>query len=79
MTEWEALGETEFERYIRKELKKIEEKVDDNTIKTIRLETKFDEERIHTMDKRQMIKSFVMIVLGVVGSIVAFVQLSNIL
>jgi len=38
MTEWESLGETEFERYIRKELKKIEEKVDDNTIKTIRLD-----------------------------------------
>ena len=79
MTEWEALGETEFERYIKSELKKIEEKVDDNTIKTIRLETKFDEYRVHTMDKRQMVKSFVMIVLGVVGSIIAFVQLSNFL
>ena len=70
---------TEFERYIKSELKKIEEKVDDNTIKTIRLETKFDEYRVHTMDKRQMVKSFVMIVLGVVGSIIAFVQLSNFL
>jgi|TARA_R110002110_G_scaffold255708_2_gene471511 hypothetical protein len=68
---------TEFEQHVREELKKIEEKVDDNTIKTIRLEVKFDEYRLHTMDKRQMVKSFVMIVLGVVGSIIAFVQLSN--
>ena len=68
---------SEFESYVKEELKKIEEKVDDNTIKTVRLETKFDEYRTHTMDKRQMVKSFVMIVLGVVGSIVAFVQLSN--
>ena len=68
---------SEFESYVKEELKKIEDKVDDNTIKTIRLEVKFDEYRLHTMDKRQMIKSFVMIVLGVVGSIVAFVQLSN--
>jgi len=70
---------SEFESYVKEELKKIEEKVDDNTIKTVRLETKFDEYRTHTMDKRQMIKSFVMIVLGVVGSIIAFVQLSNFL
>ena len=70
---------SEFESYVKEELKKIEEKVDDNTVKTIRLEVKFDEYRLHTMDKRQMIKSFVMIVLGVVGSIVAFVQLSNFL
>ena len=70
---------SEFESYVKEELKKIEEKVDDNTIKTFRLETKFDEYRTHTMDKRQMVKSFVMIVLGVVGSIIAFVQLSNFL
>ena len=70
---------TEFEQYVKEELKKIEEKVDDNTVKTIRLEVKFDEYRLHTMDKRQMVKSFVMIVLGVVGSIIAFVQLSNFL
>ena len=70
---------SEFEDYVREELKKIEEEVKDNTIKTIRLETKFDEYRVHTMDKRQMVKSFVMIVLGVVGSIIAFVQLSNFL
>ena len=69
----------EFQNYVKEELKKIEEKVDDNTIKTVRLETKFDEYRTHTMDKRQMVKSFVMIVLGVVGSIIAFVQLSNFL
>jgi hypothetical protein len=68
---------TKFESYVKEELKKIEEKVDDNTVKTIRLEVKFDEYRLHTMDKRQMVKSFVMIVLGVVGSIIAFVQLSN--
>ena len=68
---------SKFEEYVREELKKIEEKVDDNTIKTIRLEVKFDEYRLHTMDKRQMVKSFVMIVLGIVGSIIAFVQLSN--
>ena len=70
---------TEFEDYVKEELKTIKEEINDNTIKTIRLETKFDEYRIHTMDKRQMIKSFVMIVLGIVGSIVAFVQLSNFL
>ena len=70
---------SEFESYVKEELKKIEEKVDDNTIKTIRLETKFDEYRTHTMDKRQMVKSFVMIVIGVVGSIIAFVQLSDFL
>ena len=70
---------SEFESYVKEELKKIEEKVDDNTIKTVRLETKFDEYRVHTMDKRQMVKSFVMIVLGVVGSIIAFVQLSDFL
>ena len=70
---------SEFESFVKEELKKIEEKVDDNTIKTVRLETKFDEYRTHTMDKRQMVKSFVMIVLGVVGSIIAFVQLSNFL
>ena len=70
---------TKFESYVKEELKKIEEKVDDNTIKTVRLEVKFDEYRLHTMDKRQMVKSFVMIVLGIVGSIIAFVQLSNFL
>ena len=70
---------SEFESYVKEELKKIEEKVDDNTVRTIRLETKFDEYRTHTMDKRQMVKSFVMIVLGIVGSIIAFVQLSNFL
>jgi len=70
---------SEFESYVKEELKKIEEKVDDNTVKTIRLEVKFDEYRLHTMDKRQMVKSFVMIVLGVVASIIAFVQLSNFL
>ena len=70
---------SEFESYVKEELKKIEEKVDDNTVKTIRLEVKFDEYRLHTMDKRQMVKSFVMIVLGIVGSIVAFIQLSSIL
>ena len=69
----------EFQNYVKEELKKIEEKVDDNTIKIVRLETKFDEYRTHTMDKRQMVKSFVMIVLGVVGSIIAFIQLSNFL
>ena len=66
-----------FEEYVKEELEKIEKKVDDNTVRTIRIETKFDEYRTHTMDKRQMVKSFVMIVLGIVGSIVAFVQLSN--
>ena len=70
---------TDFEQHVKAELKKIKEKVEDNTIRTIKLEVKFDEYRIHTMDKRQMIKSFVMIVLGVVGSIIAFVQLSNFL
>ena len=70
---------TDFEQHVKAELKKIKEKVEDNTIRTIKLEVKFDEYRIHTMDKRQMIKSFVMIVLGIVGSIVAFVQLSNFL
>jgi len=70
---------TEFEQYVKEELKKIEEKVDDNTIRTIRLEVKFDEHRAHVMDKRQMVKSFVMIVLGIVGSIVAFIQLQSIL
>jgi len=70
---------SEFESYVKEELKKIEEKVDDNTVRTIRLETKFDEYRTHTMDKRQMVKSFVMIVLGIVGSIIAFVQLSSFL
>jgi len=29
---------TEFEQHVREELKKIEEKVEDNTIETIRLE-----------------------------------------
>ena len=29
---------TEFEEYVKEELKKTEEKVDNNTIKTIRLE-----------------------------------------
>ena len=62
---------SKFEEYVREELKKIEEKVDENTIRTIRLEVKFDEHRAHVMDKRQMIKSFIMIVLGIVGSIVA--------
>ena len=70
---------SKFEEYVKEELEKIEKKVDDNTVRTIRLETKFDEYRTHTMDKRQMVKSFVMIVLGIVGSIVAFVQLSNFL
>jgi hypothetical protein len=70
---------TEFEQYVKEELKKIEEKVDDNTIRTIRLEVKFDEHRAHVMDKRQMVKSFVMIVLGIVGSIVAFIQLQSLL
>ena len=70
---------SEFESYVKEELKKIEEKVDDNTVRTIRLETKFDEYRTHTMDKRQMVNSFVMIVLGIVGSIIAFVQLSSFL
>ena len=68
-----------FEEYVKEELEKIENKVDDNTVRTIRIETKFDEYRTHTMDKRQMVKSFVMIALGIIGSIIAFVQLSNFL
>ena len=68
-----------FEEYVKEELEKIEKKVDDNTVRTIRIETKFDEYRTHTMDKRQMVKSFVMIALGIIGSIIAFVQLSNFL
>ena len=70
---------SKFEEYVKEELEKIEKKVDDNTVRTIRIETKFDEYRTHTMDKRQMVKSFVMIVLGIVGSIIAFVQLSSFL
>ena len=38
---------SEFESYVKEELKKIEEKVDDNTVRTIRLETNFDEYRTH--------------------------------
>ena len=30
---------TEFEQYVKEELKKIEEKVDDNTVKAIRLKS----------------------------------------
>jgi len=30
---------SEFEEYVKEELKKIEEKVDDNTVKTIRLKS----------------------------------------
>ena len=70
---------SKFEEYVKEELEKIEEKVDDNTVRTIRLEVKFDEHRAHVMDKRQMVKSFVMIVLGIVGSIVAFIQLQSLL
>lgn len=67
----------DFERYVREELEKIEEEVTENTERFIRLETIFDEYRKHTYDKRQMVKSFIFISLGIVGTIIAYIQLSQ--
>ena len=46
------------------------------TFGIIELEVKVDEHESHTLDRRGMYKSFVGISLGIVGSLIAFFQLS---
>ena len=58
------------------EIRKLEDKIDENNDRIIELEVKVDEHESHTLDRRGMYKSFVGISMGIVGSLIAFFQLS---
>ena len=58
------------------EIRRLEDKLDENNARIIELEVKVDEHESHTLDRRGMYKSFVGISLGIVGSLIAFFQLS---
>ena len=58
------------------EIRRLEEKIDENNDRIIELEVKVDEHESHTLDRRGMYKSFIGISLGIVGSLIAFFQLS---
>ena len=58
------------------EIRRLEDKIDENNYRIKELEVKVDEHESHTLDRRGMYKSFVGISLGIVGSLIAFFQLS---
>jgi len=58
------------------EIRRLEEKIDENNDRIIQLEVKVDEHESHTLDRRGMYKSFIGISLGIVGALIAFFQLS---
>ena len=58
------------------EIRRLEDKIDENNDRIIQLEVKVDEHEAHTLDRRGMYKSFIGISLGIVGSLIAFFQLS---
>ena len=61
---------------IIEEIRRLEDKIDENNDRIIQLEVKVDEHQSHTLDRRGMYKSFVGISMGIVGSLIAFFQLS---
>ena len=58
------------------EIRRLEDKIDENNDRIIQLEVKVDEHESHTLDRRGMYKSFIGISLAIVGSLIAFFQLS---
>ena len=65
-----------MEKNLIDELRRLENKIDENNDRIIELEVKVDEHQSHTLDRRGMYKSFVGISMGIVGSLIAFFQLS---
>ena len=61
---------------IIEEIRRLEDKIDENNDRIIQLEVKVDEHQSHTLDRRGMYKSFIAISMGIVGSLIAFFQLS---
>ena len=58
------------------EIRRLEDKIDENNDRIIQLEVKVDEHESHTLDRRGMYKSFIGISLAIVGSLIGFFQLS---
>ena len=58
------------------ELRRLEDKIDENNDRIIQLEVKVDEHESHTLDRSGMYKSFIGISLAIVGSLIGFFQLS---
>ena len=65
-----------MEKNLIDELRRLEDKIDENNDRIIQLEVKVDEHESPTLDRRGMYKSFVGISMGIVGSLIAFFQLS---
>ena len=61
------------------EVRRLEDKIDENNDRIIELEVKVEAQTTHTLDRRGMYKSFIGISLAIVGSLIAFVQFSLIL
>ena len=59
------------------EIRRLEDKIDENNDRIIQLEVKVDEHESHTLDRRGMYKSFVGISMGIVGSLIAFFQFTQ--
>ena len=68
-----------MEKHLLDELRRLEEKIDENNDRIIQLEVKVDEHESHTLDRRGMYKSFIGISMGIVGSLIAFFQFSLII
>ena len=65
-----------MEKNLIDELRRLEDKIDENNDRIIELEVKVDEHQSHTLDTRGMYKSFIGISLAIVGSLIGFFQLS---
>ena len=61
---------------IIEEIRRLEDKIDENNDRIIQLEVKVDEHQSLTLDRRGMYKSFIGISLAIVGSLIGFFQLS---
>ena len=65
-----------MEKNLIDELRRLEDKIDENNDRIIELEVKVDEHQSHTLDRRGMYKSFIGISLAIQGSLIRFFQLS---
>ena len=65
-----------IEKNLIDELRRLEDKIDENNDRIIELEVKVDEHQSHTLDRRGMYKSFIGISLAIVGSLIGFFLLS---
>ncbi len=58
------------------EIRRLEDKIDENNDRIIQIGVKVDEHESHTLGRRGMYKSFIGISLAIVGSLIGFFQLS---